>query len=82
VSIWSGFEHRPAGCKEVDCGCVEDHGLNLADVVSVDVRPGVLTKIVDVRTNDDLLRFRCFGAPAAAETVRRAAEQARGPSAP
>jgi hypothetical protein len=55
-----------------------DPSLRLADVVSVDVRPGVLTKIIDVSTNDGPLRFRCFGAKAVAKTVRRATDQARG----
>jgi hypothetical protein len=55
---------------------VGDHGLRLADVVSVEVRPGVLTKIIDVSTKDDVLRFRCFGAPAVARTVRHAVDQA------
>jgi hypothetical protein len=59
---------------------LEDQGLNLAEVVSVEVRPGVLTKIIDVSTNDEVLRFRCFGAKATAEAVRRAVDQASGSS--
>jgi hypothetical protein len=55
-------------------------GVTLADVVAVEVRPGVLTKIVDVITDDDLLRFRCFRAAATAEAIRRAVKQARGSS--
>ena len=55
-----------------------DHSLRLVDVVSVYVRPGVLTKIIDVSTNDDLLTFSALGARAVANTVRSAVDQARG----
>jgi hypothetical protein len=50
----------------------------LARVSEVTDRFGWFTRIVDVRTNDgEALTFRCFGAPAFAEKIRRAVQNAR-----
>jgi len=50
----------------------------LAQVAEVVDRLGWFTRIVDVRTADgDALTFRCFGAPAFAEKIRRAVQNAR-----
>ena len=56
---------------------LDDQGLDLREVVSVEVRPAFLTKIIDVRTEQSNLTFRCFGAHAFARTVQDAVEQAR-----
>ncbi|MCC7252824.1 hypothetical protein [Hyphomicrobium sp.] len=46
---------------------------DLARIVEVVDRFGWFTRIVDVRTDDDAtLTFRCYGAPAFAEQIRRA----------
>lgn len=54
------------------------HAVELAWVVSVTERFGWLTRIVDVRTYDgETFTFRCFGARAFADRIRRAVEAAR-----
>ena len=67
-----------SGKTTLSAALAERLGLNGDEVV--EVRPGVLTKIIEVSTNDEVLRFRCFGAKATAEAVRRAVDQARGSS--
>ena len=46
------------------------------------VRPGVLTKIIDVSTNDDLLTFSALGARAVANTVRERRRSGPWPTPP
>lgn len=43
----------------------------LTTVRSVEVRSGVLTRIVVVKTDDGPFEFRCYGADEVAETIRQ-----------
>src|SRR4051812_18236893 len=52
---------------------VEVVRVDLRRVRSVDVRSAMVTKIVTVTGDDGVLSFRCFGADAFAEKIRRAA---------
>ena len=75
-AVWFSPNALNAAAHEHDTA----QAVALADVVDVTDRFGWLTRIVDVRTSDDtVLTFRCFGAPAFAEKIRAAvaATQAR-----
>lgn len=60
----------------------ENPEVKLSDVTSVELEPGVLTKIVVVTSPNQSIKFRCFGAPKFAEAIRRAVAAAGGPSSP
>jgi hypothetical protein len=51
--------------------------IDLRSIESVEVLPGVLTKIVAMRTADGVTKVRCFGAAKVAEQIRAAASSAR-----
>ncbi|WKG06205.1 hypothetical protein [Mycolicibacterium sp. HK-90] len=52
--------------------------LALRHVESVELMPGLVTKIVVVRTPDRVLSARCFGAAKLADQIRSAADAAHG----
>jgi hypothetical protein len=51
---------------------------DIQSIESVEVLPGVLTKIIAVRAGGQLTKFRCFGARKVAEHIRAAARTAGG----
>jgi hypothetical protein len=55
-----------------------DIEISLHSIESVEVLPGVLTKIIAVRAGGQLTKFRCFGARKVAEHIRAAARTAGG----
>jgi hypothetical protein len=50
--------------------------IDLRSIESVELLPGVLTKIVAIRTGDRMNKFRCFGAAKVADQIRAAASSA------
>ncbi|BBZ15193.1 hypothetical protein MBRA_53880 (plasmid) [Mycobacterium branderi] len=50
--------------------------VDLRSIESVELLPGVLTKIVAIRTDEGVTKFRCFGAAKIAEQIRAAASSA------
>jgi hypothetical protein len=50
--------------------------VDLHSIQSVELLPGVLTKIIAVRTGNRVAKFRCFGASKVAEHIRAAAAAA------
>lgn len=53
-----------------------DITLNLRSIESVELQPGVLTKIIAIRTGDRVIKIRCFGASKVAEQIRAQASSA------
>lgn len=51
-----------------------DVDIPLVEIVQVEVLPGVVTKIVAIRTMGGVLKVRCYGAPSLAKAI----EDARG----
>jgi hypothetical protein len=49
-----------------------DIAISLHSIESVEVLPGVLTKIIAVRAGGQLTKFRCFGAREVADHIRAA----------
>lgn len=50
--------------------------VGLRSVESVELLPGVLTKIIAIHTGDRVTKFRCFGAAKVADRIRAAASSA------
>jgi hypothetical protein len=50
--------------------------VDLRSIESVELLPGVLTKIVAIRTGDGVIKVRCFGAAKVTEQIRAAASSA------
>lgn len=55
-----------------------DVRIRLTDIDTVSVTGGVLTKIVEIQSGSQAFKFRCIGAPAVAEQIRKAAASAHG----
>lgn len=53
--------------------------VDLRSIESVEVLPGVLTKIIAIHTADRVTKVRCFGAATVADRIRAAASSA-GPT--
>lgn len=51
--------------------------IDLADIEGVEIGEGRVTKTVGIRTTTHVMQFRCTGAPAFAQAVATAAEEAR-----
>ena len=54
-----------------------DLAVDLRQIDSVEVQPGVLTKIIAVRVGSQVLKARCFGAAGLADQIRAAVQAAR-----
>lgn len=54
-----------------------DLAIDLRRVESVEVQPGVLTKIIAVRVGPQVVKARCFGAAGLADQIRAAVQAAR-----
>lgn len=50
--------------------------VDLRSVESVELLPGVLTKIIAIHTGDGVTKIRCFGAAKVADQIRAAASSA------
>lgn len=55
-----------------------DVDVPLSTVESIEILPGVLTKIIAIRTRQSVVKVRCFRARAFADQIREAARLARG----
>lgn len=53
-----------------------DVTIDLRSIESVELLPGVLTKIIAIRAGDRVTKFRCFGAAKVADQIRAAASSA------
>lgn len=53
-----------------------DVTIDLRSIESVELLPGVLTKIIAIRAGDRVTKFRCFGAAKVADQIRVAASSA------
>lgn len=69
---------RPNGMNRALHTNASDITVPLERVVEVTDRFGILTRIVDVKSDDgSVLTFRCFGAPALAQKIEDAVKAAR-----
>lgn len=72
---------RPNGVNRgLNAGSL-DVEVPVSDIVSVVVRPALVTQIIEVRTAHSVLKVRCFRARAFADQIRRAMPRADSPTA-
>ena len=73
------LEFHPNGVNRVANSGTLDLEIDLRRVESVEVQPGVLTKIVAVGVGGGrVVKARCFGAAGLADQIRAAVQAARG----
>ena len=58
-----------------------DLEIDLRQIQSVELQPGVLTKIIAVRVGSQVVKARCFGAAGLADQIRTAVQAAQGSAA-